>query len=266
MTGSSRRLRAAAAVATGLVVAVLGGIATVDRASASSLTVDATRSGIAVSTACTSADVQVEPTTAGSVHITGLSAADLAACAGLDAEVTLYGAAGVLATATGSLTDGTLALSGPVDPSAVSRVRVLVGAFALRASWHVPGPAPDGCYVADKNGTAAATPCSITSITSGTWWGSPGDGYGQITAHFSAPGIQEAQHVEFTFTVPPAVTPAWWTWQGAVITQANNAADITSRCADLPTVTGRIEQNKGETPEVFLQLQQRSASSPLCRP
>lgn len=269
MTASSRRARRVAPlVLAGFLVAVLGGLVTFDRASASALDVRATRSGIAVSTACTAASVQVEPTTSGSataVQLSGLSAADLAACAGVGAEVTLYGAAGELATATGALTSSPLTLSAAVDPAAVTRVRVLAGAFALSGTWHVPGPPANSCRVIEGDGSPTPVPCTFTGFTSPNFWGSPGWGYGQITAHFSAPDIQPTQHVEFTFTVPADLTPAWWSWTGATITGANNAAGITSRCAELPTIEGYIDANRGPTPELFVQFQQPPAAS-LCQP
>ncbi|GCE77949.1 hypothetical protein [Cellulomonas biazotea] len=266
-----RALRAATAAVLALLGALLlGAVLPVGTASASRLDVQARPASVLARAACTTTAVEVVPTTATAataVRLDGLGVADESACAGAAVTVTLLGGTDVLGTAGGTFAgaDQTYPLGAPVAPADVTRVRVVVDGFVVPATWRAPGPPPDSCRVVEADGTPVATPCTVVGVRALSWWGEPGPGYGQVTANFSAPGIAPTQHVEFTFTVPAAHTPAWWSWPGVGITGANNTAAITSRCADLPTVTGMVGANLGPTPEVYLMFAQQPSTS-LCQP
>ncbi|NKY41756.1 hypothetical protein, partial [Cellulomonas septica] len=250
-----------------LALAVVGAALPVEPASASRLDVRAHPAAVVVRSACTAIPVQVVPTTATastSIRLDGLTAADQAACAGRPVAVTLFGASGVLATAQGTLTSGTQTypLTGAPTPTAVTRVRVLVGGFAVPATWRVPGPAPDSCRVVKADGSASTTPCTVTGTGTPNFW--TGNAY--WTVYFSAPGIQQDEHVEFAFTVPDRAVPTGWVWSAATVVQVNNSAQLTSRCADLPTVRGKLPGNIGATPEVQVRLTTEGGMPPLCLP
>lgn len=266
----ARRRRAGTAALAVLATLVVG--AALPHASASRLDVHAERSAIVARSACTTTEVDVVPTSTSAptaVTLDGLTAIDAAACAGAPVSVTLFGAAGVLGTAEGTLAtvDQSYALTGAPAPSDVTRVRVLVGGFAIPAGWRVPGPAPDSCWVVDANGAPVARPCTVTGYGDPSFWQEGGYWKAYWKVLFSAPGITPTEHVEFAFTVPDRAVPATgWSWQDAVITSANNVAVVHSRCAELPVVRGMLPANRGETPEVQVFLTTAPGMPVICRP
>lgn len=274
-TAPERRRRLRAAVAALAVLAAAVGVVAVlpvEQASASRLDVQASPAAVVARTACTSTAVTVVPTAVSAptaVVLEGLSSADETACAGRPVEVTLFGASGVLGTAAGTLTSATqtYALSGAPTPSAVTRVRVLVGGFAVPATWRVPGPPPDSCWVADANGSPVARSCTVTGHGAPNFWQEGGywKVYWKVT--FSAPGIANDEHVEFEFTVPDTAVPAsGWSWSNARVVSANNGAVVESRCAELPTIRGELPPRLGELPEVQVMLTDNPGTPPVCRP
>ncbi|WP_160142910.1 hypothetical protein, partial [Cellulomonas algicola] len=258
------RRRGIAALAALVALVVASPVAT---ASASRLDVRAEPAAIVTRTACTATAVQVVPTTTTAptaLRLDGLTAVDQAACAGRPVDVTLFGASGVVGTAQGTLTGATQTypLTGSPTPTAVTRVRVLVGGFAVPATWRVPGPAPDSCRVVKADGSASTTPCTVTGTGAPSFW--TGNAY--WTVYFSAPGIQQGEHVEFEITVPDHAVPSGWVWSAATVVQVNNSAQLTSRCADLPTIRGKLPANIGATPEVQVRLTTQGGMPPLCLP
>lgn len=271
-----RRWPGVAALAA-LAVAVVGAALPVEPASASRLDVRAEPAAIVTRSACTSTAVEVVPTTTTAptaVRLDGLTAIDAAACAGQDVQVTLFDASGVVGTAEGTLTGTahTYALAGSVVPSQVTRARVLVGGFAIPATWRLPGPPPDSCQVLYLDGSPSGIPCTITRSVPGGWWGSPGYGYGQWTfyAHADVPAdLGDDTYIAFEVTVPEhAAIPAWWSWDGAVVSAVNNSGQVTSSCSELPTVRGRLGDNIGGDVNIFLEFRDSGTGVPnvLCRP
>lgn len=152
--------------------------------------------------------------------------------------------------------------AGVAPTSAAWTDDVRVRATATAGTWSVPGAST--CVVRNANGSVdASKPCTVT-WASASFWGSAGRGEGNALAEFSAPSIANNQYVAFDLTLPSTGAPAWWSWSSAAVRTVNNGASVTSACSLLPRLTGRLSNNLGATPNLYVAFSDYRTGATVC--
>jgi hypothetical protein len=108
-------------------------------------------------------------------------------CNGLPLQVALVNSSGtLLASGSGTAATGTMTLStGSYTGTAVSSVEVLIGTWAVPATWTGPTTVPPmSCVAINPSGNPTGQSCTVTLSSSTWWWGQwqvPGTRIGNAT-------------------------------------------------------------------------------------
>lgn len=242
MTGpraTSRRASRWLAVTALAVVAVLGALSLTE-ASATRLTVTATKGVVDAASRCTSSPVTVTTSTSGTQSqavIGGLTSADVAACGGRTVTLRLVDGNGSVTTSTAQ-PGTTITLPITVAASAVQGALVDVGGFALPTTLsYTPPTAPFTCTVVDNNRKPiAGQTCKVTKVEwLAPWNAGGGRRAAEIRFHVDGPSLANG-HMLVTGDLRNADNAvAGWRWPGT-ITSYNNMT-FTSPVSQLPVLT-----------------------------
>ncbi len=267
------RWRAASIVA---LLAVL--LTTVGTASAARLPIaGATLTTLPQVTRCTH-EIEVEP---GAVRQNGTSTTVVvrgltSRCAGARVDLTIVDASGAVVRRV----SGSVPTSGPATvtlgatafaPAQNHRVFATVGTWGVPARWTYAPPMPALACEVRSLATHAALPgytCRTDELVV-THWGSGAGGNLQLNfnAYASAePG--NTAYIAFSLRAPAQDVPNGWSWAKADIAGGNVAVGdgrVTSRCSELPVITGRAASNMGAKVNFYLHLVQ-GGSRGICQP
>ena len=205
------------------------------------------------------------------VVVTGLTAV----CAGALIEITVADASGPIAQFNGVVpASGSSAVTvvGPrFTPASRQIAAATVGTWGVPAVWAYVGPpqVAASCQVRESGNGAAVPGVTCRLGTPALTWGSTYWQHLQVSlpVELSA-SLRPSQYVSFTFPIPTEGTPAWWAWPGADIASISfgaGAGGVTSRCSELPVVSGRTPNNYGGVGSLFLDLTS-TGSSGVCQP
>lgn len=135
-------------------------------------------------------------------------------------------------------------------------------------AWSPPVPT-SSCEVRDvgTDAVVAEVPCTVASAQApNSWGGGASAGYYIWAFRLDAPGSYPA-HLYLSFTVVlPSYPPAGWQTATAFVARVDNNATVTSSCAALPVVSGRLPANLGEAVTTSVMVVDRpvGGAAPLC--
>lgn len=156
-------------------------------------------------------------------------------------------------------------------PASSMTAAATIATWAVPTAWTYTAPPQTvaSCVVRESGSGAAVPGTSCTLGAPSITWGSVHWQHLQVNlpVQLSTP-LRPSQYVSFSFTIPTSGTPSWWSWADADVASTNfgsGAGGLTSRCSELPVVSGRTPNNYGGVGSLFLDLT-TTGSAGVCLP